>query len=322
MTEHKSFTSISVVICTYNRCASLRQTLEGFCTLVVPQGLLWELLVMDNNSTDATKEVCNEFTNQLPLRYVFESRQGKSNALNRSIEESKGQILLFTDDDVDVDTNWLKIYAEAAALHPEASFFGGKVLARWDTPPPQWIADNLDSVLIIPYVDKGESVRLLENDSPDFVIGANIGFRRSVFQDGLRFPQDVGPSGSDTTIGGNLRGEEIGLQVKLRKTNQVGLYFPKAIVYHRNPAHRMTERYLRRFFMGFGVAQVRQGNMGTDSKQLLRVPRYLWRVLLVNAMKYALNRPASASRDWLDAEKSMAQAWGAICEFRRLSTNK
>src|SRR5271169_5851600 len=99
---------ISVVLGTYNRGDNLRLTLETFLSLVF-QDLNWELLVVDNNSTDSTREVVENFarTAAFPVRYIFEKIQGRSAALNAGIAEAKGEIIVFTDDDVLLHPDWL-----------------------------------------------------------------------------------------------------------------------------------------------------------------------------------------------------------------------
>ena len=127
----------SVIICTYNRCESLRRTLETLSLMVVPPGLDWELLIVDNNSKDATKQACADFQQRLPLRYLFESKQGKSHALNLAVAVAKADLLIFCDDDVDVDPE-----LDGAAIGtgrgviPKAAFFSGRVIPRWETTPP------------------------------------------------------------------------------------------------------------------------------------------------------------------------------------------
>src|ERR1041384_8686802 len=100
---------ITVVVCTYNRCESLPKTLESLMTLTVPEAIPWEILVVDNNSKDATREVVKEFCRRAPdrARHLFESQQGLSNARNAGIREARGEILAFTDDDVTVRPHWL-----------------------------------------------------------------------------------------------------------------------------------------------------------------------------------------------------------------------
>ena len=108
--------SVSVIVCTYNRSSVLADTLESFLHLRVPEGVGWELLVVDNNSKDQTREVVEGFAGRLPLRYLFEPRQGKTCALNLALKEAKGDLLLFTDDDVRLDPGWLASFVETAPM--------------------------------------------------------------------------------------------------------------------------------------------------------------------------------------------------------------
>ncbi len=100
---------ISVIICTYNRCESLARTLKSFTKISVPEGSLWELVLVDNNSKDKTKLFVEEFKKnyRLNIEYIFEEKPGKSHALNHGIKQAKGEIIAFTDDDVIVDRDWL-----------------------------------------------------------------------------------------------------------------------------------------------------------------------------------------------------------------------
>src|SRR3954466_10143738 len=105
---------VSVAICTWNRAENLDQTLAGLRGLHVPADVEWELLVVNNNSTDATEEVIARHTAQLPLRRLFERKQGLSNARNCAAAAARGDLLLWTDDDVLVDPDWLAVYVDSA----------------------------------------------------------------------------------------------------------------------------------------------------------------------------------------------------------------
>src|SRR5262245_10374780 len=99
---------------------------------------LAEVLIIDNNSTDLTADITKSFARELPIRRVMERSQGLSHARNRAIAEFEGDTLLFTDDDVSLDADWLSSYALAASKFPTAGFFGGRILPRWDKKPPEW----------------------------------------------------------------------------------------------------------------------------------------------------------------------------------------
>ncbi len=306
--------NISVVICTYNRCDSLRRTLQTFCQINAT-GLSWELLLLDNNSTDATARVVEEFKDKLPLRYIFESRQGKSHALNRSIGEAQGGLLLFTDDDVDVDPQWLQAYWDVAQRFPDATFFGGKVVACWEEPPPAWLAGNETWLLPVVRVDGGPDERWMKSGERPFFLGANMAVRGEIFTERFSYPENIGPSGSDASQSGNVRGEEMQLQGEFIAAGLKGYYTPKALINHRHLPHRMTERYLRRWYQGHGIAEVRSGQI-PQINCWFGAPRYYWKELMVKGLKYFLTRWLASSSVWLKAETEFAFATGVIIESR------
>ena len=100
---------VTVILCTYNRCGSLVRALESVAASQLPPSVEWEVLVVDNNSTDQTREVVADFARRHAgrFRYVFEARQGQSHARNAGIQEAAGDVLAFTDDDIRVEPTWL-----------------------------------------------------------------------------------------------------------------------------------------------------------------------------------------------------------------------
>src|SRR4051812_4932182 len=109
---------VTVAICTWNRSALLDRTLTSMRHLVIPEGVEWEILVVNNNCTDDTDDVLSRHFAGLPLRRVFEPRQGLSNARNAAIDVAAGELICWTDDDVLVDPGWLSAYVEAASRWP------------------------------------------------------------------------------------------------------------------------------------------------------------------------------------------------------------
>src|SRR6266852_3488848 len=130
---------ITIAICTWNRADLLRQTLEGMTRLLIPPEIDWELVVVNNNSTDATATVISEAANRLPIHGRFEPRQGKSHALNLAASEARGEYIVWTDDDVLVDQHWLAEYVAAFQRWPDASFFGGPIEPWLAAPSPVWL---------------------------------------------------------------------------------------------------------------------------------------------------------------------------------------
>ena len=295
---------VSIVICTFNRCESLRRTLQSFLKLEIPPGLHWEVLIVDNNSTDATPKVSAEFTGQLPLRYIFEPRQGKSHALNRCLRETTAALLIFTDDDVEADHRWLANLLESANRHPEATFFGGRVVPCWERPPPRWVTEHSAHLLtnVVVCFDHGDS----EKEIP-WALGANLAIRRSAFDAGLQFRTDLGPP---------IRSEETTLLAELGKQGHKGIYVPNALIHHCNSNERATERYVRHWFKGAGMAEVRLGHVSAGNRLWFGAPPFAWKNLVVNTFLYAVTRFTCPSHVWLNAERNMAGNWGRIVEFR------
>jgi glycosyltransferase involved in cell wall biosynthesis len=124
----------------------IKQTLESFTRLQVPAGLEWEVVVVDNNSQDGTSAVLESFTSRLPLRHFLETHQGIAHARNRAALEARGDIILWTDDDVQVKPNWLAGYVEAFAEHPECGFFVGPVELLFEGIASAWLLGGLDSI--------------------------------------------------------------------------------------------------------------------------------------------------------------------------------
>jgi glycosyltransferase involved in cell wall biosynthesis len=130
---------LSVIICTWNRAELLRQTLDSLEKLELPPDTESEVIIVDNNSSDETNAVCQQFLRQNPqrYRYIVEKRQGKSFALNTGIENARGRILSFTDDDVIVDPAWL---AETIRMFESSPCVGvsGKIAPLWNFKKPAW----------------------------------------------------------------------------------------------------------------------------------------------------------------------------------------
>jgi glycosyltransferase involved in cell wall biosynthesis len=165
--------TVSIIICTRNRADSLRETLESVGRVRVPEDMPAELLVVDNGSTDHTKEVVEQADlHNMPVRYVFEPQKGLSNARNRGIAESTGDILLWTDDDVRVPEDWIEGMCRPI-LNGEADAVAGGVRLAPEL-EREWMGEK-DRGLF------GELVRLEDyRENAGFLIGANMAFGRHV----------------------------------------------------------------------------------------------------------------------------------------------
>jgi glycosyltransferase involved in cell wall biosynthesis len=186
---------ISVVLGTYNRAASLQTALETFSRLVVDPGLCWELLVVDNNSTDRTPEVIQSFAEAVsfPVRYIFERQQGRSAALNAGIAEAKGKIVAFTDDDVLLHCDWLSNLAQTFDKF-DCAAAAGRVIPQWNHAKPNWVEMNGQFAVV--NFDLGDDCKEIRIPP----LGANSAFRKDIFRKYGLFRLDLGVTGSKHTI--------------------------------------------------------------------------------------------------------------------------
>jgi len=294
---------ISIAICTWNRCELLRQALEQMTQLVIPPGVNWELLVVNNNCTDATDDVIATFVTSLPIRRLFESKPGLSHARNAAVREAGGEYILWTDDDTLVHENWVAAYVEAFQRWPEAAFFGGPILPLFAVPPPACL------ILVCPrvagvYATRDLGAKPLRFDGGDRVpFGANYAMRIKE-QRCYRYDPQLGRK-----PGTNIVGEETTLIKALLADAYEGWWVPDAVVQHYIPPERMTTRYLRRFFMGMGQYYAKT-EPAWEGPVLFGKPRWLWRAALSHELRYRLRRPFCQPEVWIRDLIVASEAWG------------
>lgn len=241
--------NISVIICTYNRSGSLVRTLESFREVLHPKDAAWELVVVDNNSSDNTREVVDLFIEKsgIPCGYVFENKQGLSYARNNGVAEAKGEILSFTDDDVIVDKNWLQ-NIEHEFKEKDVACIGGKILPIWEKPQPEWLKGELMQFLALQ--DLGDEKIVLT--SP-VIWGANLSIRSSMFKKYGVFDPKMGH------IEGKLYGgEETKFVSLLLEKGEKILYCPDVLVHHCIPQSRMKKSYFRKWVYDKGELEAIQ----------------------------------------------------------------
>src|ERR671912_10224 len=208
----------SIVIATYNRAADLRETLRSLATLA-PDGP-WEVIVVDNNSPDDTRSVVDEEAPRfpVPLRYLFERKQGRSPALNTGIAAALGEIIVTTDDDVRVPVDWLQSGA-AGLAELECDYVGGRVLPIWGGPRPAWLPNHSGKQwAVIALLDYGDEPIEFGARVP---LGVNMAFRREAFQRAGGFDPDTGRKA------GTLLGQEVREWcIRARNVGVRGFYVP------------------------------------------------------------------------------------------------
>ncbi len=276
---------ISVILCTYNRSASLGKALESVTASILPSLVDWEVLVVDNNSKDQTREVVKSFCDRYPhrFRYLFEPQQGKSNALNRGIREAHGSVLAFTDDDVIVEPTWLQNLT-SKLNGGEWSGAGGRVRPARSFVAPRWLPlagpNNMGGVLAI--FDLGEDPRQL-NQPP---IGNNMAFRREMFEKYGCFRSDLGPRPCN-----EIRDEDTEFGRRLLAAGERLRYEPSAVIYHDVPEKRIKKEYFLKFWFDTGRTMIRTTERRPD---ILGIPR-----LHLSLLKHATVLFPSYTIQWL-----------------------
>lgn len=241
---------VSVIICTWNRCELLRRTLESFRSLIVPSALEWQLLVVNNHSTDATEEVIAAYRDHLPLQGLFEPEEGVSRARNTGARAASGDLVLFTDDDVRVDPGWMSAFVEAARQWPDAGFFAGRIRPEFAPDVPKWVTRNQRALAGMLCLRDGEPIsrRLRPGE---LAYGPNMAVRRAVLQRAM-FDEHIGRRRDE-----QLRGSEASLLRSLRRQGITGVWVPDAMIQHYVPGCRANYRYLWNYYHGAGRTEVR-----------------------------------------------------------------
>lgn len=303
---------ISVVLCTYNRCKNLQTALESALAQTLPGSAEWEILVVDNNSTDRTREVAESFRsrNGSRVRYVFEPRQGKSYALNAGIREARGGVIAFMDDDVKVAPDWLQNLA--AAMHnSECAGVGGRVIPEWNGPAPRWLSPTAwYAAGPLVQFDRGEN----SSDLREAPLGTNMAFRKSAFEKYGDFHVELGPR-----PGSEIRGEDSEFGDRLLAAGERLKYEPSAIVYHPVPENRLRKEFFLAWWFHKGESEIRQLGVRPGTKYYAAgMPLYLIRRLLVWSARW------QRSLTQLKRFSNKLHVWyllGQISECRRQSAS-
>ena len=243
---------LSLVIATYNRGAKLCTTLDSLLVQTLPQEQ-WEVVVVNNNSTDDTAARFADYVvahPQLDARMVLETEQGVSAARNRGIAESRGEYIVVIDDDERVVPEFLERYYSLFESHPEVGAAGGRILPGFESVPPRWMSKYTERT-IAGTLDLGDRMR--EFPEGKFFGGGNHGYRRAV----------VGRYGGyDTSLGRTggvlLAGEEKEFYGRLRAGGERIVYLPDAVIYHLVEPERLTRGYFVKLCRNIGRSERRR----------------------------------------------------------------
>lgn len=294
----------SIVIATYRRADVLRETLASLAGL--RPGSPWEVIVVDNNSPDRTREVVETAATSfpVPLRYAFEREQGRSAALNCGFRIASGEIIVTTDDDVRVEHDWLNRIEDGLASCG-CDYVGGRVVPLWDGERPRWLpATNGQLWAVIALLDYGPAPVKFGRRVP---LGVNMAIRREALERAGGFDVRIGRKA------GTLLGQEVREWcLRAHAAGLTGYYVPGIVVQHLIPRDRLTRAYFRRWFYWRGISRAMlYAETGLDMEKpeqstidfaavphIAGVPRYMFRsacAALKDAIGAAVRRDPAAS---------------------------
>jgi glucosyl-dolichyl phosphate glucuronosyltransferase len=274
--------NITVILCTYNRCRSLAKALGSVAVSTLPKSIEWEVLVVDNNSSDQTHAVVEDYCRQYPGRfhYLFEAQQGKSYALTSAIQEARGEILAFMDDDVTVEPMWLQNLT-AALSNGQWVGAGGRILPEQTFSPPRWLPLQ-DRYALAPFALFDLGPQAGELTEPPF--GTNMAFQKRLFEKYRGFRTDLGPR-----PGSEIRDEDTEFGARLLAAGERLRYEPSAVVYHSIPQDRMKKEYFLTWWFDKARANIRQSGIPSDTRWLVAgIPLYMFRRLAAWTIRWTV----------------------------------
>lgn len=268
---------LTVLIATYNRCSDLRELLRSVLEQQTAGRFGFEVVVVNNNSSDATEATVGELAQESGgrLRHRFERRQGKSFALNTGLEVARGTYGVIVDDDQLMPPGYLADLMEAFRSNPDVAFIGGKVLPVWEEEPPGWLTKKHWSPLGMLdhgdepfYVDESRRVCLL-----------TFAFRMEVVRALGGFRTELGVTGN--VVGST---EDADLVERLWRGGRRGLYLPSLVLRHSAPARRMSQEYHLYWHRGHGMysARCRNPHVERSVEALFDVPAHMYRQALLD----------------------------------------
>jgi glycosyltransferase involved in cell wall biosynthesis len=272
---------LSVIVCTYNRAALLGEALDALARQDVQKDIDWEIIIVDNNSQDQTREVIGAFARRCPIpaTYVFEERQGLSYARNTAVASARGGVLAFTDDDVTPERGWVRAILQSLHRH-QAHGVGGRVLPKWAQAPPAWLRDDRSLVTGLAMLASEEFARL-EPGNGLVIYGANMAFRRELFGELGAFDSTLG------RIGTKLYGhEETDFVKRALRAGKTIVYDPSLVVWHHVGPDRMRKRYFRK--LSFDRAENHAMSHPRPGRSVLGVPFYMFRLTASHVLGWTL----------------------------------
>lgn len=273
---------ISAIICTHNRVAYLEKAIQSLVDQTLPKEQ-YEIIVVDNGSTDNTKMTVESFNQFGNLRYIYEPILGLSQARNTGWQNAQGKYIAYLDDDAIACAEWLERIVRAfETIHPQPGSVGGKIEPIWEVERPAWLSKQMERPLTI--VDWRDKAAFLTEDY-QHLRGCNVAYPREILEKVGGFSTNLGRKGSSL-----LSNEESLLEKYLKEQNLGSYYDPEIRVQHHILAERLVKRWFYERYFWQGASNEILQYIETSQKEAN------WRYLgnaLMNALLFIIRHPTS-----------------------------
>jgi len=278
---------ITIMICTRNNYKILDQTLAAICRCYVPPEVKWEVVLINNNSSDKTAQIAERYSNKLPLIYAVEREVGVSRAKNLGLELAKGKLVIFTDDDVIPSAQWILAYWQCYKQKGEDFYLGGSIESCF---LGQLNERQMEMIRFAPLasvrgLNLGTKARILEAN--ENFIGPNWACPLIPLKNAGMFDVQMGLGAERGRI---KTGEETELMYRLKKKGLKPWYIPEAKIKHKVPMHKVTMKHISSRIEAGGFASTAHSMAEDNSKLFLGVPRWIYRLLAKRYMGYLFKK--------------------------------
>lgn len=303
---------ISVIICSYNRSQNLPECFACLSKQLIKTPIQWEVLLVDNNSSDKTKLVTEDIINNstLNIRYIFEPEQGLSAARNKGIDEAKGTYLIFIDDDIRVTENWLQSIFSTFKQY-DCDAVGGRIHIESLATLPKWISPDMYGFL--GHQDFGNNPHQMDG-MKEFPFGGNMAIHRRVIDLIGNFDVKMGRKGTGLIKEELFKGEETDFFHRLSTTGGILYYHPSALVFHKILPHQLTKRFFLILHNNAGIlkAKLDQTNY---KRNLFGIPLFLFPQFFRSISRYLHQTISEGSNKSFRQLMNVAYFWGLLCSY-------
>jgi glycosyltransferase involved in cell wall biosynthesis len=267
--------------------------------LIIPQGWAAEILVIDNNCSDHTAQVVAKFSMKgpLPVGRVVETKQGLSHARNRGIEEASGEHLIYLDDDMIVDPEWLEGYVEAQRiLQPDCVV--GPVEPLFEEPPPAWMTPPVLAGITSAYSCKGNELILLPANRAHELPGGNLGVVRLAALEAGLFDVELGLRGRDRRV--EILGEDFEFGMRMVSLGRRIAYSPRCRIRHFISRTKLSPHRMRARWEGAGATTRALMQLRGEPFTAKRRLRMLLRMIrfFLRSLRYRLQGDEGHALEW------------------------